>query len=109
MQIILPFAFPEGKFYPPASDVGIGSAKMHSQGQKEEDGRNERGRESKGRVRNTTGPGAWIPMRIRQSHISGDLLWPGFCSVLFLLKGLSPIVLHQERSLSLDPGPSSPT
>ena len=51
MQIILPFAFPEGKFYPPASDVGIGSAKMHSQGQKEEDGRNERGRESKGRDR----------------------------------------------------------
>lgn len=42
MRIILPIAFPEGKFCPPASEVGMGSAKMHSQGQKEEDGRNER-------------------------------------------------------------------
>lgn len=58
-------------------------------------------------MRNPTRPGAWIPTRIRQSYISGDAPWPGFCTVQILLKGLSPIELHQERPFSLDPGPSS--
>lgn len=42
MWIVLPTAHPEGKFCPPDSEAGIGSAKMHSQGGKEEDGRNEK-------------------------------------------------------------------
>lgn len=47
LWVVLPTAHPEGKFYPPDSEVGIGSAKMQSQGGKEEDGRNEKERNVK--------------------------------------------------------------
>lgn len=101
MWIILPIMYPEARFCPLASEVGVESARCFPRVRRKKM-RGKEGRGGKGRVRNPS----WGWRLGFQLEFSGPTFQETYCDLDFTL---SPIVLSQERSetFSLGPGPSS--